>query len=262
MAAFHFVQLSDTHLVRDGDGLVHGVRPYERLDAALAHVARREPRPAFVLLTGDLIHDDEPASYELVRRLTDELEMPVHFVVGNHDVRSAFARILLDDPEGGDEPRYRTFEHEGVRFVLLDSSVPGEVPGHLDAEQLSWLESLLSAAPDAPAVVVVHHPPTNTGVAWLDEHKVDNGDELLTLMAAAPGARHLLFGHVHMPMVVESHGVLCIGAPSTAWQFGDDVNSAQVNAEPGAYRVVAMEAGRLSTWVEVFERAPGGRGES
>lgn len=243
--AFTFVQISDTHLVRDPAARVHGVCPYARLEAAVEHVASLAPAPAFALFTGDLIHDDDPASYEHVRALADRLPIPVRYCVGNHDLRAPFRAQLVGEP--GDGPLDYTFTHAGTRFVVLDSSVPGEVEGALDDAQLAWLERAL--APAAPTVVVLHHPPVPFGVAWLDEHAVASGAALLDVLTRAGCVRQVLFGHVHLDVSFTRDDLVLRGCPSTAWRFGDGVHVPQVSPGEGAYRVVHVhDDGAIASW--------------
>lgn len=254
---FTFVQVSDTHLEANPRAIVHGVSPYVRLEACVEHIRALKPRPAFALFTGDLVNDDDPTSYEHVRKIASWLDLPVHYAVGNHDVRLEVRRVLLEEDRPSEAPLYYAFSHEGVRFFVLDSQVPGEIAGALDDEQLDWLASELSAQPTAPSFVVLHHPPAPAGIAWLDEHTADGGDRLLELLSRAPGVRAVLFGHVHMPVSMLVSGVHLLGVPSTGYQFGDEVNTPKVYGAPGAYRVVRLEGDRVSTWLNRFDLGNG-----
>jgi Icc protein len=245
MSHFAFVQISDTHLCADPGARVHGVAPYARLERAVDHVRSLTRKPAFVLLTGDLIHDDDPRSYEHVRQLVGGLGVPVHFCMGNHDLRGAFRRVLLDDDEGDAPVRY-VFEHEGWRFVVLDSSVPGEVAGRIGEDQLAWLERALAGG--APTIVALHHPPAPFGVKWLDEHRVADGGALLATLASAT-VRQVLFGHVHMDVCISRGPLVLRGAPSTVWRFGDGDDQPQITSAEGGYRWVEIDDDRISSRV-------------
>jgi Icc protein len=245
MGRFAFVQLSDVHLCADPAAQVHGVAPYARLERAIAHVRSLAPAPAFALLTGDLIHDDDERSYAHVRALCERLEIPVHYVMGNHDLRGAFRRTLRGDADDVDAPVRYSFGHAGWRFVILDSSVPGEVEGRVGEEQLDWLRGELASG--EPTFVVLHHAPVPFGVEWLDDHRVQDGERLMEVLAAAGNVRQVLFGHVHMDLSVSRGALHLRGAPSTVWRFGDGDAQPQIAPAEGGYRWVEVDGETISS---------------
>ena len=141
-----------------------GLTPTKNLERIIAHISHLDPPPAFVILTGDLISDDDPQSYRHLKLLTDCLPSPVYFTMGNHDLRRPFRHVVLGEESPGSEPHYYTFDAAGYRFVVLDSLVEGEVAGALDAAQLAWLDATLTNGSQQPTVVFMHHPPIPTGV--------------------------------------------------------------------------------------------------
>ena len=182
-----FIQISDTHLVADTSLESYGVNPYENLERVIARISHLDPPPAFVVFTGDLISDDDPQSYRHLKLLADRLPSPVHFGMGNHDVRRPFRRVVLGEASPGSEPHYYAFDTAGYRFIVLDSLVEGQVAGEVDATQLAWLDDTLTGGSGQPTVVFMHHPPVPTGVDWLDAQAFGNADALLDILARASG---------------------------------------------------------------------------
>src|SRR6185295_18549360 len=82
---------SDLHMLPEG-GRIIGLDPYERLLKGIRHVNARHPDAARVMLTGDLVHDGDVASYRRLRSLLCELRIPYSLTVGNHDFRPASKR--------------------------------------------------------------------------------------------------------------------------------------------------------------------------
>ncbi|MFG5409225.1 hypothetical protein ABXN37_15365 [Piscinibacter sakaiensis] len=88
---------------------------------------------------------------------------------GNHDDPAA-ARAGLDPaqmPVDADAPAGRCCYRValgGLQLVALDTVVPRQPHGALDAAQLDWLARTLAACADAPVLVFMHHPPLPTGL--------------------------------------------------------------------------------------------------
>src|ERR1700710_2152756 len=102
------LQITDTHLLGDRDGLMRGVATYATLQAVQAHAQQRFANPQGVLLTGDLVQDDADG-YALIRDAFAQSPVPVYCIPGSHDLPGAMHPIL------------------NVRPVVLDDHVvPGE----------------------------------------------------------------------------------------------------------------------------------------
>lgn len=160
---FFFIQLSDPQLgmftenrdfVQDAANFEFAVKAVNRL------------KPAFVVITGDLVHKPGDAAqiteYRRIVGLIDRA-IPVYNVAGNHDVENAptpeslaaYTRIFGPD-------RY-TFRHGGLIGIVLNSSLihTPEKAGAQLAEQDRWLRAALTEAKaqnPRHLVVFQHHP--------------------------------------------------------------------------------------------------------
>ena len=65
-----------------------------------------------------------------------------------------------------------------VRIIGLDVTVPGEHHGLFDAAAAEWLDATLSRAPGRPTIVMMHQPPIECGVGYLDEYRCFGADFL------------------------------------------------------------------------------------
>ena len=92
------VQLSDPHIVEEGELLLGGIDTADVPARGVEHVNRLDPQPDLVLLTGDLVNEGRPEEYEHLRELLEPLRAPFHLVPGNHD---------LTDDAAGRVPRPR-----------------------------------------------------------------------------------------------------------------------------------------------------------
>jgi Icc protein len=240
------LQFTDPHLPGSPGGQVRGVPTEATLERCVAHAARRHPKPDAVLLTGDLAHDD-PGGYALLRARFAGAGAPVHCLPGNHDDPAAVRSALGGAPFVHDFAR----RHGEWLIVMLDSTVPGEHHGHLDAEELARLDAALSAQPGAHALVCLHHHPVPHGSAWLDELMVDNAAEFFDVLARHPGVRALAWGHTHQPFEGMHGRIRLMGTPSTCVQFAQDADEFEVDGRPPAYRWIELSAdGGIETGVE------------
>lgn len=177
---FWFVHITDTHIgVEKAD---------ERLSATLNDIRKNFPATEFVVNTGDLTEmgrEDELTTYA---QLMAAWPYPVYNALGNHDVRwSEWGKEKFRQLIG---PNRFFFDHKGIRFFFLDTSMLAEHHGHFSKEDLTWLDRELGRLPaEMPAVVCFHHPPL------LPASTIDNDTEFGQLMA-----RH------NVPLVLVGHG--------------------------------------------------------
>lgn len=233
-------QLSDPHLGADWDG----ADPVPGLTAAVAAAAALEPD--VVLVTGDLAEHASDEEYATARELLAPLRAPLYVLPGNHDGRTALRRAF-DLPGSGDEPVHYAADLGGVRLVVLDSTIPGEDGGRLDA---AWLDGALAEAPRTPTIVATHHPPLLTGVPAMDAMGVPAEQRAAfdDVLARHGQVLRVLAGHVHRTVV--SARVLAV--PSTYRQLRVDFGADELELadEPPAIALHVLLDGALSSHVQ------------
>jgi Icc protein len=261
MSLVRFLQLTDTHVV---SGSAADLRPNDSLSRIVERI-RGRPELDFVIVTGDLIGDDLPESYRVLRGILDPLPAPCFVIPGNHDLRRDLRRFFppgVGDASSGNraapgdadaaprgDPVYYRFRYRGHRFLALDSQIPGEVPGRIDGEQLAWVSRCVAEEPEVPTIAFVHHPPSPTGVAWLDEHRIENGEDLLATLARG-NCQAVFFGHVHMEISLVARGILCASSPSTCYAFSDGIDAPKLQEYRPGFRVVEADAHGVRSHVE------------
>ena len=180
-------QITDLHIAEEGDYMRRFVDANAKLAAALAFLAARHRRPDVVLATGDLANDGRPAQYGLLRDLLAGCDVPMYLVPGNHDDREAFREAFRDRewlPREG--PIDYVVDDHPVRLVGLDTSEPDRHDGTLDAAQLAWLDRTLTAAPDRPTLIFLHHPPFRTGLWLFDAIRLTDAAQLREVIGRHP----------------------------------------------------------------------------
>ncbi|MFE3517970.1 phosphodiester glycosidase family protein [Streptomyces sp. NPDC059166] len=156
---WRFAVMSDAQFVaRDPDGAI--VRQARR---TLREI--KAARPDFLVVNGDLVDEGSPADLAFARRvLQEELgeSLPWYYVPGNHEVMGG--KIENFTAEFG--PARRTFDHEGTRFITLDTSALSLRGGGF--AQIKELRAQLDAAAEDRSVgsvmVVEHVPPRDPTV--------------------------------------------------------------------------------------------------
>jgi 3',5'-cyclic-AMP phosphodiesterase len=250
------VQLSDPHIVEEGERLLGEIDTATFLREAVEHVNRLDPPPDLVLLTGDLVNEGRPAQYAHLKSLLEALRAPFHLVPGNHDLTHEL-RAVFPDHVHGDEGRADGIIDGPLRIMTLDSSRFPEPGGSLSPEQLDWIDENLGAEPDVPTVVAVHHPPFATGIAHMDAMALDAASAagLATVVAEHPQVERVLSGHLHRCISRRFAGTIAMTSPSTAHAVQLDLGDGRAawNHEPPAMLLhLCTPAGGVVTHLEVI----------
>ncbi|MGB3862899.1 MAG: metallophosphoesterase [Candidatus Aminicenantaceae bacterium] len=217
---FRFLFVSDLHLFPGEDSV-------SRVNRAVEQINGLKPKPDFVIMGGDLIenmyvrdHESAVGLYDLYEEFTARLNIPVYSVIGNNDVVPVFEGSPVggtQDQDGKDMFRerlgngktYRSFDHKGWHFVLLDSierDEGGAYRGYIDEDQLRWLsEDLEIHNRGRPVCIALHIPLTtiftqahiNSMNAPQPYFIVNNGTEVLRLLSDY-NVKLVLQGHLHI----------------------------------------------------------------
>jgi 3',5'-cyclic AMP phosphodiesterase CpdA len=257
-----FVHFSDTHIVRPGVRL-REVETCATLTQVVETVNHLDPQPAFVVIGGDLVSPDvEPeveargftvrdyeAAYEAFREIVSRLSVPVHFVMGNHDRRVPFRRVVLQEVQPWDRPHYYAFDAGRYRICLLDTLQPGRDPGALSRPQVAWLRKQLLQHADQLAILVVHHHAIPVGVPRLDEQILQNVQDLWQVAREGGNVCAVLCGHVHMSSEAVQDGIPIFTTPSTCFQISRDPEQPGPVPGPPQLRLVTCRGREVSTTV-------------
>jgi outer membrane protein assembly factor BamB/predicted MPP superfamily phosphohydrolase len=218
---FSFVQITDTHVVVEGDRFTSG-----KMLAEDIHQLSQEASPDFIVASGDLTNRGTLQELRSYREAIQTIQTPVFSLFGGHDGNEErrtgeagttftlnYERIL--------GPTYYSFDRGGRHFVLY----PNEEHFFSLEDQrrkACWFWTDLTLQPEQrEIVVVVHIPPPVTFLEQLSRYPV-------TLV---------LYGHWHSSKVF-SYGKITVAAtPSLC--FGG------IDTTPRGYRrVVFREDGR------------------
>ncbi len=201
---FFFIQLSDPQM-----GMFSGNKDFAQ-DAAnfeFAVAAINRLRPAFVVITGDLVNKGgDAAQIAEYRRIVGKIDaaIPVHNAAGNHDVQNVPTPATLDAYRKIFGADYYTFRQPGFVGIVLNSTVihsPNQCSDALAAQE-QWLRGELAKAKAGnPRHIVIfqHHPWFLKTADEVDQYfniPVARRSTYLELFRAA-GVRYLFSGHYH-----------------------------------------------------------------
>ena len=241
-------QITDIHLGFEPNNPAEFNR--RRLDQTLRRLREMEPRPDILLATGDLADSgDDSVSYRRLKNILADFPIPVFFCMGNHDSREPFRRYFPAIPQADGFVQY-AIEDYAVRLLILDTLEVGRHGGGFCEVRAAWLRDRLDEQPQRPTVLVLHHPPIETGLSWMTENP--DADWVLRLRATITARTNIvamLAGHLHRPITTRWAGTTLMVCPSTAPQVALDLKSIDPDRPDGRPMIVADPPGyALHLW--------------
>jgi 3',5'-cyclic-AMP phosphodiesterase len=242
-------QITDLHVVARGR-LCYGEIPTNaQLAEAVAHINSLAPQPDVVIASGDLVDHGREEEYEALHEILAKLTPPVLLIPGNHDRREALLKGFADHrylPPVGAPFIHYAIEDYPIRLVGLDTTVQDHHHGMMCDERLRWLDETLSAHPDRPTMIFMHHPPFRTGVNWMDASGLHGGRRMEEIVARHRNVIRVVAGHIHRPIHVAWGGTIASTAPSPCHQVPLDLAAGdgyELVMEPRAIQLHVLDPG-------------------
>lgn len=233
-------QVTDIHLGFQPDDPAELNR--KRLDDVIETLLALTPRPDLLLATGDLTEHGTIASYETLKAIAEKLPFPLLPALGNHDDRDNFRAVFPDAPLTDGFLQY-SYDAGPLRILVLDTLEPGRHGGSFCAARAAWLDDRLRES-TKPSIVVLHHPPIETGNGWMTE----DVDAEWVIRLRSVIARHahvirLVTGHLHRAIVTGWAGSTLAVCPSSAPQVAIDFRALDPENPDGRDMIVAEPPG-------------------
>jgi 3',5'-cyclic AMP phosphodiesterase CpdA len=250
-------QLSDPHIVPEGQLAYGRIDTPGMLEVCVRKVLALPRMPDAVVVTGDLTDHAMPEEYGLLAELLAPLPMPVYLAAGNHDDREALQRTFAGHRHlRGDDGfvQYAVDDFE-VRLLVLDTVVPRAPGGELCARRLDWLDRALARS-RRPTVIAQHHPPFATGMTFMDEMSLANPRDEAAVVSRYGHVERVISGHFHRTIHARFAGTVASVCPSTAHQLlldlvpGADI---RFTLEPSGFQLHLWNGRELVTHTQVVE---------
>lgn len=249
------IHLTDLHLVSPARKLF-ALDPLERFKSAIDSINRHHLDAELVLISGDLVDQGEMAAYIALKDALKALKVPYVLGMGNHDHRTQLQSVFPDLPlDDNGFVQYAIKTSMGT-FIMLDTAKTGSHAGELCAQRLEWLSYTLEKYNDQDIFMVLHHPPIETGIRFMDSIRLQDAKKFESIVTKYNNIRHLFFGHVHRPIAGNWQGVSFSLMPSLNHQVALDLEMDAERLpgchEPPAYGVVLIEKQSLVVHFNYF----------
>jgi len=241
-------QITDLHLGFEPDNPAEFNRT--RLDQVIDVLCAMTPRPDLLLATGDLADQgDDGVSYARVEEALAGCPFPIFYGVGNHDSRAPFFAQFPHVPNAGGFVQY-AIEDYPIRILILDTLDAGRHSGNFCETRAAWLRERLAEEREKPTLIVLHHPPIESGLSWMTENP--GAEWVRRLHAIVSGSGNIvamISGHLHRPAMAQWAGTTLIVCPSTAPQVALDLGTIDPEDPDGRPMIVADPPGyALHKW--------------
>jgi 3',5'-cyclic-AMP phosphodiesterase len=236
-------QISDLHIKRPGELAYGKVDTAAALRRCVTHLNAFRPRPAMVVISGDLVDTPHPDEYAHLMELLAPLEIPFVATPGNHDSRDMLRARFPALPYARDAgPTDLVVTVDGIDLILLDSSVPNQPHGLLEADSLEWLDSTCAAS-DRPALIFLHHPPFTAGIWHMDRQNLRNAADLAAVVERHRRVQHIGTGHIHRSVFTRFAGI-----PTTICPAPNHAVDLDIGAERAPSFKIEPPAFHLHCW--------------
>jgi len=210
--AFSFVQISDSHI---GFTLPANPDVAGTLAKTVADINALPMQPAFVVHTGDVTHLAKPEQFAAAKSILGTLRAPLIVMPGEHDVIGTQANYFdafgtKDAPQG-----WRSFDMNGVHFLVLVNVFNFEIDGKLGSDQLDFVRKDLASQKSSTPIVVFGHVPLYALYppwGWTTE----DGATVLALLRRFDAVT-VLNGHIHQIIQHTDGNIRFATAAATAY---------------------------------------------
>ena len=232
---FFFIQLSDPQLgmFTDNKDFVQETANFE---FAVATINRL--RPAFVVITGDLVHKPgDAAQIAEFQRIVAKVDrgIPVYNIAGNHDFENVPTPNSVASYTNQFGPDHYAFRHGGFVGVVLNSSVihsPRQTTNELGAQE-RWLRTELERARESNAqhiVIFQHHPWFLKTADEADQYFNIPRERRAPLLALFRefGVKYLFSGHYHRNAIARDGDMEAVTTGPVGMPQGGDKSGLRV----------------------------------
>ncbi|WP_420548120.1 phosphodiesterase [Curvivirga sp.] len=251
-----FIHITDTHMAPRGH-LIYGQNTQLHLDRAISSINSKHHDASMVIVTGDLTHWGDNASFENLHASLEKLRLPYHLLIGNHDHREKFKSYfpMQIKTETNSTFIQSCLETDLGKFIFLDTVDHGHDHGILCDERLHWIDEQIQQD-ESDIFFFMHHPPFPLGITSMDNIGLRNAQKFKELIHPYRSRiRHIFFGHVHRLVSGSWMGIPFSSTNSMMAQINlqlDGCSKYIANKENPRYSVITHEDGMTIVHQEDF----------
>lgn len=194
----------------------------EVVEAMLQHIQSLDPKPVFIISTGDMVLTGDPVEYrDLLLPVLKTTNIPYFPAVGDQDdgrngMAAAFTHLF------GSQALNYSFDYGNSRYIFLDTVT--RVRPH--AATLAWLQQNLASTPSGFRKYVIAHKPPSSIPKWAYDGWHLRDSRAFTALMTAHDVSHVYLGHIHAYSTERHNGidytVSGSGGTSAKGYFGPD----------------------------------------
>ncbi|WP_422411355.1 MULTISPECIES: 3',5'-cyclic-AMP phosphodiesterase [unclassified Endozoicomonas] len=247
MTGIRIIQLTDTHLFGSSDRRLMGADTNQSFLDVWEKIQSSSFNPDIFLVTGDLTQDESLESYQSLKTVLDTSEKPYLWTCGNHDDAQLMQQV-------SPQAMSPYLDSGSWQIIMLNSQIPGQVPGFLSDKELQLLEKHLSETPHKHTLVAFHHPAYIIESQWLDAISLKNAEQFMSLIQSYSNVRVVINGHIHQERDQTIKNTRFLSTPSTCVQFKPECDNFMLDDRwPGYRELELMPDGTLHTRVVRLE---------
>ena len=244
------VQVTDPHIFNDKNSQLLGVNTTASLQSVVDNIIAADFSADLLLATGDISQDFSAESYRTFVNQVARLNLPCHYLPGNHDD----PRLMYLHMQGERVYGQKRILIGNWQILMLDSTLRTKPGGHLAKEEFKLIDSALAECPNHHTLIAMHHNPIKAHCTWLDQHCLENGDVFLEYIGQYAQVRGVLWGHIHQELDSEyrhaGQRIKLMATPSTCIQFKPKSAIFALDSLQPGYRLLELKTdGSIDTCV-------------
>jgi 3',5'-cyclic AMP phosphodiesterase CpdA len=247
-----FAQITDLHVTTLDDPYESKERNDTRLLQVLETIHALQPRPAAIIASGDLVDRGEEREYVELKKIFDQVKIPLYLGMGNHDLRQPFLRHFNPPLYEVDDNGFVQYEVDfgDIRLIMLDTLDEGNENGAFCEKRAKWLKKALSRRQNTPTMIALHHPPVPSGIYWMDAREAQGWQKRLAdVVKGRKNVRTMMCGHLHRAFHSSFANQIVACSPATSIQLTLNLTEVDLHVPDGREILVEEPPGfSLHVW--------------
>ncbi|MBC8218264.1 MAG: metallophosphoesterase [Planctomycetes bacterium] len=176
---------------------------WDAFSSIVKHIDMLEPRPAFVINSGDIVPHGYITEYrEYYVKAVKETDIPFFVAIGNHDDSSDSKAREYRYLFGVDSLNYY-FDYGRNRFVFIDTATKVND----EDDTLEWLDEVLGKTPKGFKKYVTAHKPPKVIEKWAYHAWGSDESKVFVRLMEKHKVSEVYLGHIHAYSTARLNGV-------------------------------------------------------